>query len=152
MVYNINFTHKHKQATVLALFLLLLACNQDLQTEMPTPIPTSDTAIKQSSQYSATLNTNYGDIVVDLFSDQTPKTVGNFVTLSRNEFYNGVIFHRVIPDFMIQGGDPTGSGSGGPGYKFEDEFHPTLKFTKPGFLEKTLCKPCSTFFDRSDIK
>ena len=135
MIRNINITHKLKQAVVLAPFLLLLACNQDVQKiGTATPMATPDPVINQSIQYSATISTNYGDIVVNLFSGKTPKTVGNFVTLSRDQFYNGVIFHRVIPDFMIQGGDPTGTGSGGPGYKFEDEFHPTLRFTKPGFL------------------
>src|SRR6059058_2422923 len=70
---------------------------------------------------SATLHTNHGAIVVELFDDAAPKTVDNFLKLARDGFYDGVIFHRVIPDFMIQGGDPTGTGSGGPGYQFEDE-------------------------------
>ena len=69
----------------------------------------------------ATLQTNQGAIAVELFDDEAPKTVENFVSLARKGFYDGVIFHRVIPDFMIQGGDPTGTGSGGPGYTFEDE-------------------------------
>jgi peptidyl-prolyl cis-trans isomerase B (cyclophilin B) len=72
---------------------------------------------------SATLHTNHGAIEVELFDDDAPKTVENFLKLSRDGFYNGVIFHRVIPDFMIQGGDPTGTGTGGPGYQFEDEFN-----------------------------
>ena len=72
---------------------------------------------------SATLHTNRGDIAVELFHDDAPKTVDNFLSLARKGFYDGVIFHRVIPDFMIQGGDPTGTGSGGPGYTFEDEFN-----------------------------
>ena len=78
---------------------------------------------------SATLHTNQGDIAVELFDDDAPKTVDNFVSLARKGFYDGVIFHRVIPDFMIQGGDPTGTGSGGPGYTFEDEFneHPVAR-------------------------
>jgi cyclophilin family peptidyl-prolyl cis-trans isomerase len=70
---------------------------------------------------AATLHTNHGAIAVDLFDDDAPKTVENFVALARKGFYDGVIFHRVIPDFMIQGGDPSGTGSGGPGYTFEDE-------------------------------
>ena len=70
---------------------------------------------------AATLHTNHGAIAVELFDDDAPKTVDNFVSLARKGFYNGVVFHRVIPDFMIQGGDPTGTGSGGPGYTFEDE-------------------------------
>src|SRR5947199_3391914 len=72
---------------------------------------------------AATLHTNHGAIAIELFDDDAPKTVENFLKLARDGFYNGVIFHRVIPDFMIQGGDPTGTGSGGPGYQFEDEFN-----------------------------
>jgi cyclophilin family peptidyl-prolyl cis-trans isomerase len=72
---------------------------------------------------SATLHTNQGAISVELFDDDAPKTVDNFVKLARDGFYDGVIFHRVIPDFMIQGGDPTGTGRGGPGYTFEDEIN-----------------------------
>jgi cyclophilin family peptidyl-prolyl cis-trans isomerase len=72
---------------------------------------------------AATLQTNHGAIDVELFDDDAPKTVDNFVSLARKGFYDGVVFHRIIPDFMIQGGDPTGSGSGGPGYTFEDEFN-----------------------------
>ena len=71
----------------------------------------------------ATLHTNHGPIEVELFDDDAPKTVENFTKLARDGFYDGVIFHRVIPDFMIQGGDPTGTGRGGPGYTFEDEFN-----------------------------
>ena len=72
---------------------------------------------------TATMQTNKGAIELELFDEDAPKTVGNFVKLARDGFYDGVIFHRVIPDFMIQGGDPTGTGSGGPGYSFEDEFN-----------------------------
>ena len=72
---------------------------------------------------NAILHTNHGDIEVTLFEEDAPKTVGNFVKLAGDGFYDGVIFHRVIKDFMIQGGDPTGTGTGGPGYTFEDEFN-----------------------------
>jgi peptidyl-prolyl cis-trans isomerase B (cyclophilin B) len=72
---------------------------------------------------AATLHTNHGAIDIELFDEDAPKTVENFLKLARDGFYNGVVFHRVIPDFMIQGGDPTGTGSGGPGYQFEDEFN-----------------------------
>jgi cyclophilin family peptidyl-prolyl cis-trans isomerase len=71
----------------------------------------------------ATLHTSEGAIELELYPDAAPKTVENFEKLSRDGFYEGVIFHRVIPDFMIQGGDPTGTGTGGPGYEFEDEFN-----------------------------
>jgi cyclophilin family peptidyl-prolyl cis-trans isomerase len=72
---------------------------------------------------NATLHTNHGAIAVELFDEDAPKTVENFLKLARDGFYDGVIFHRVIPDFMIQGGDPTGTGTGGPGYTFEDEIN-----------------------------
>ena len=72
---------------------------------------------------SATIHTNHGPIAIELYADDAPKTVANFTKLAGDGFYDGVIFHRVIPDFMIQGGDPTGTGSGGPGYQFEDEFN-----------------------------
>ena len=72
---------------------------------------------------AATLHTNHGAIAIELFEDDAPKTVENFLKLARDGFYDGVVFHRIIPDFMIQGGDPTGTGSGGPGYTFEDEFN-----------------------------
>jgi cyclophilin family peptidyl-prolyl cis-trans isomerase len=71
----------------------------------------------------ATLHTNHGAIAIELFDDDAPKTVENFLKLARDGFYDGVVFHRIIPDFMIQGGDPTGTGTGGPGYTFEDEFN-----------------------------
>jgi cyclophilin family peptidyl-prolyl cis-trans isomerase len=78
---------------------------------------------------TATLTTNVGDIGIELYDDDAPKTVENFLKLSRDGFYDGVVFHRVIPDFMIQGGDPTGTGMGGPGYTFEDEAndHPVAR-------------------------
>ena len=72
---------------------------------------------------AATLHTNKGAVAVELFDEDAPKTVDNFLKLARDGFYDGVIFHRVIRDFMIQGGDPTGTGSGGPGYTFEDEIN-----------------------------
>jgi cyclophilin family peptidyl-prolyl cis-trans isomerase len=72
---------------------------------------------------TATLHTNHGAIAVELYDDDAPKTVENFLKLARDGFYDGVVFHRVIPDFMIQGGDPTGTGMGGPGYQFDDEIN-----------------------------
>ena len=72
---------------------------------------------------NATMQTTKGAIELELFDDDAPKTVENFTKLARDGFYDSVIFHRIIPDFMIQGGDPTGTGSGGPGYQFEDEFN-----------------------------
>ena len=83
---------------------------------------------------TATVKTNLGTFVIELFTDKAPKTTGNFITLAEKGFYDSVIFHRVIPGFMIQGGDPTGTGRGGPDYKFDDEFHPSLKHTEEGML------------------
>jgi peptidyl-prolyl cis-trans isomerase B (cyclophilin B) len=78
--------------------------------------------IDPSKSFTATFKTSRGAIVVELFPDAAPNTVNNFVFLAREGFYNGTQFHRVIPDFMVQGGDPEGTGRGGPGYKFKDEF------------------------------
>ena len=79
------------------------------------------TTVDPNKKYSAAFNTSRGEIVCELFVKDAPKTVNNFVFLARDKFYDGTVFHRVIPDFMVQGGDPTGTGSGGPGYKFADE-------------------------------
>src|SRR5689334_3364164 len=81
-------------------------------------------AIDPGKQYSATFKTARGEIVCDLFAKDAPKTVNNFVFLAKEKFYDGTVFHRVIADFMVQGGDPTGTGRGGPGYRFEDEPNP----------------------------
>src|SRR6187399_1944215 len=100
--------------------------------------------------------TSEGNFTIQLFENEAPNTVANFVGLAegtkeftdpktgqkvKRPFYNGLIFHRVIPDFMIQGGDPEGTGRGGPGYKFADEFHPSLKHTKAGFLSMANAGP-----------
>lgn len=97
--------------------------------------------IDPKKKYSATISTDKGDMVLELFADKTPKTVNNFVFLAREGYYDGTIFHRVIADFMVQGGDPTGTGRGGPGYKFADEFHPSLKHSKPGILSMANAGP-----------
>jgi peptidyl-prolyl cis-trans isomerase A (cyclophilin A) len=104
----------------------------------------------------ATFKTSMGDVVIQLFDDKAPKTVANFVGLAsgtkewtdpktgekvKRPLYNGTIFHRVIPGFMIQGGDPLGNGTGGPGYKFEDEFNPDLRHTKGGILSMANAGP-----------
>src|SRR6476660_2434910 len=90
--------------------------------------------IDPDKQYTATFKTSRGEIVCDLFTKDAPKTVNNFVFLAREKFYDGTIFHRVIPDFMIQGGDPTGTGRGGPGYKFENENQESTHGFAPGTL------------------
>jgi peptidyl-prolyl cis-trans isomerase A (cyclophilin A) len=104
----------------------------------------------------ATMKTSMGDVVILLFEEKAPKTVANFVDLAtgakewtdpktkqqvKRPLYNGTIFHRVIPDFMIQGGDPLGNGTGGPGFRFADEFHPDLKHSKPGILSMANAGP-----------
>lgn len=133
---------KHK-STILLVFLLLVisvllldnkpSVNKDLQNiptntqTMNTPTPESKTFSKPDMQidpqktYLATLKTNQGDIVITLNPQNTPVTINNFVYLAKNNFYNNTIFHRTLDGFMIQGGDPTGTGTGGPGYKFNDE-------------------------------
>lgn len=86
------------------------------------------------ANHIAVIETNLGTIELELFEDQTPITAQNFIDLTQKGFYDGVIFHRVIDGFMIQGGDPTGTGMGGPDYTIEDEFLPTLQFTGEGVL------------------
>ncbi|MCM8795044.1 MAG: peptidylprolyl isomerase [Candidatus Omnitrophica bacterium] len=90
---------------------------------------------------SAVIETTKGKIVLELYPDKAPKTVANFAKLAKEGFYNGIIFHRVIPNFMVQTGDPTGTGRGGPGYTFEDEFHPALKHDAPGVLSMANAGP-----------
>jgi peptidyl-prolyl cis-trans isomerase A (cyclophilin A) len=111
---------------------------------------------EQKGPLYATLKTSMGDIVIQLHDDKAPKTVANFVGLAtgtkewtdpatkqrvKRPLYNDTIFHRVIPDFMIQGGDPLGNGTGGPGYRFEDEFHPELRHNKAGILSMANAGP-----------
>lgn len=91
-------------------------------------------ALDTSKSYTATMKTEKGDIVIELFDDIAPIYVENFVNLSRIGFYDGVTFHRVIPDFMSQGGDPTGTGGGTPGYRFPDQFHPDMRHNSPGVI------------------
>jgi peptidyl-prolyl cis-trans isomerase B (cyclophilin B) len=89
----------------------------------------------------ATIKTNKGDIALTLFDEQAPVTVANFVNLAKRGFYDGLKFHRVINEFMIQGGCPRGTGTGGPGYNFQDEFVPSLKHDKPGILSMANAGP-----------
>jgi peptidyl-prolyl cis-trans isomerase A (cyclophilin A) len=115
----------------------------------------ADSQEKKGPVY-ATFKTSMGDIVIQLFDEKAPKTVANFVALAsgtkewtdpksgdkvKKPIYNGTIFHRVIPGFMIQGGDPLGNGTGGPGFRFEDEFHPDLRHTKGGILSMANAGP-----------
>ncbi|MEA3439730.1 MAG: peptidylprolyl isomerase [Chloroflexota bacterium] len=98
-------------------------------------------SIEPDQSYTATLITQNGDIVIQLFADQTPITVNNFVFLAQEGYYDNTIFHRVISNFMVQGGDPTATGRGDPGYRFEDEFDPQLKHDKPGVVSMANAGP-----------
>jgi len=97
--------------------------------------------IDPTKTYYATIKTNKGDMRLKIFADKAPATVNNFVFLARDGFYDGVPFHRVIKDFMIQTGDPTGTGRGGPGYRFPDEIHPELRHDGPGVLSMANAGP-----------
>ena len=100
--------------------------------------------LNENEQLVANVNTNMGDIVIELYPDKAPKTVENFVGLATKGYYDGIIFHRVIDQFMIQGGDPSGTGTGGQSYfggSFEDEFHDELRHTEPGILSMANAGP-----------
>lgn len=97
--------------------------------------------IDPKKKYTAVFKTDKGDFEVELYADKAPNTVNNFVFLARDKFYDGVTFHRVINGFMAQGGDPTGTGTGGPGYRFGDEFHPSLRHSGPGILSMANAGP-----------
>ena len=133
-----------------------------MRYRLPTPVERRDWRRKVSLTHShkgrvgticlmaneiyARFDTTEGQFTIKLFSDKTPKTVDNFVNLAEGTktgkpFYDGTVFHRVIPNFMIQGGDPEGTGRGGPGYKFADEFHAELKHSKPGLLSMANAGP-----------
>ena len=99
--------------------------------QYPQPPPLT---IQAENQYKARIYIANEPIVIELFPKEAPQTVNNFVFLAREGFYEGVTFHRIIKDFMIQGGDPTGTGTGGPGYTFGDEIAPSLTFDRPGLL------------------
>src|SRR5881392_1144675 len=109
-----------------------------MKKEYSAPPPVT---IDPNKQYIATFKTSRGEIVCDLFARDAPKTVNNFVFLAKEKFYDGTVFHRVIADFMVQGGDPTGTGSGGPGYRFEDEFKGNPNRHKKGTLSMANAGP-----------
>lgn len=134
-------------AAMVAALALLAGCASNtsstrVEPEMPeqydAPPPLT---IDQTKSYAATFKTEKGDIVIELFADKVPNTVNNFVFLARDGFYDNTTFHRVLADFMVQGGDPTGTGRGGPGYRFADEFHPELKHDGPGVLSMANAGP-----------
>lgn len=140
-----------KKTILLTSLLLIFACMPRSPQKMRTQEPEepAQTIIKETKRMNAVIETSLGTIRIELFPDKAPKTVANFAELAegtkeftdiktgkkiKKKFYDGLIFHRVIPEFMIQGGCPAGEGTGGPGYKFEDEIDPELKFDKSGRL------------------
>ena len=131
---------------LMALFLVYLSCettpdssNEPTAKSYDAPPPFS---IDPTNDFSAVFEMeNGGKFTVDLYEKLAPKTVNNFVFLAREGYYDNTTFHRVIDNFMIQGGCPSGTGTGGPGYQFEDEFHPSLKHNKPGILSMANAGP-----------
>ncbi|MFZ5802811.1 MAG: peptidylprolyl isomerase [Candidatus Omnitrophota bacterium] len=113
----------------------IMAWASGASADLP-PAQTKEPAIVKVS-----IETTLGTIEAELFNDKAPRTVKNFTDLAKKGFYDGIIFHRVIPDFMVQTGDPTGTGRGGPGYQFEDEFSPDLKHDQPGILSMANAGP-----------
>src|SRR5215207_8109436 len=105
------------------------------------PLTTQAADSKPVNDIKIILHTNKGDIEGTLFASKVPMTAANFLNLAKKGYYDGITFHRVIPDFMIQGGDPTATGTGGPGYKFGDEFDPSLKHDKPGIFSMANAGP-----------
>jgi cyclophilin family peptidyl-prolyl cis-trans isomerase len=108
---------------------------------MPDSLAPPSGALDTSKAYTAIFRTQRGDFTVELYADRAPRTVENFVNLARAGFSDGTTFHRVIVGFMAQGGDPTGTGTGGPGYQFGDEFHPSLRHDAAGVLSMANAGP-----------
>lgn len=112
-----------------------------LSAERKTRFPAPEQVVEAGKEYRAVITTNKGTLVLDLYADRAPVTVNNFVFLALNRYYDGVVFHRVLEDFMAQTGDPTGTGTGGPGYTFADEFHPDLRHRGAGVLSMANAGP-----------
>ncbi len=110
-------------------------------TANPRPLSKTPQESFPMANRSAQVKTNQGSFTIELYEDRAPKTTKNFIDLAEKGFFDGVVFHRVIKDFMIQGGDPTGTGRGGPGYTIPDEFHPKLKHKGPGILSMANAGP-----------
>ena len=128
-----------RQWFLISLFLLAgcagnKAAVSSKQAEVPASSPAAQAVKKEDGIVKIKIETSLGDILAELDTKNAPNTVENFVKLAKKGFYDGIIFHRVIPDFMIQTGDPTGTGMGGPGYSFADEFSPNLRHDRPGVL------------------
>lgn len=123
-----------KKLVLLLSFCFLIAALAGCSAQTPPPSSSTEPAKTAEKNRIAVFETSMGTFKVELFDDKAPKTAENFASLVNKGFYNGLIFHRVIDKFMIQGGDPKGNGTGGPGYKIEDEFHPDLKHSTAGIL------------------
>lgn len=106
-----------------------------------TSFPKAEEVLEAGKEYRARVDTNKGTMVLELYASQVPQTVNNFVFLALNQYYDGIVFHRVLEDFMAQTGDPTGTGTGGPGYQFADEFDPTLSHEGKGVLSMANAGP-----------
>jgi cyclophilin family peptidyl-prolyl cis-trans isomerase len=128
-IFNVKLNIKQ---TISLLIITLAFWSFSMACSKQTGPPTGD--LDASKDYSAVLYTENGNITIDLFEDKVPLTVENFINLSKSGYYNNVGFHRIIPGFMAQTGDPTSTGSGGPGYSFEDEFHPDLVHKGEGIV------------------
>jgi peptidylprolyl isomerase/peptidyl-prolyl cis-trans isomerase B (cyclophilin B) len=105
-----------------------------LSDDRQTQFSSAGQGITPGKQYAAVVETTKGRMILELYADKTPKTVNSFVWLARHHYFDGIVFHRVLEGFMAQTGDPTGRGTGGPGYKFEDEFDPSLRHRGKGIL------------------
>jgi cyclophilin family peptidyl-prolyl cis-trans isomerase len=115
--------------------------SEPLSSERVTRFRKPEKVLEENTDYKAVIETSKGRFVIELFQDETPVTVNNFVFLARHRYYDGVVFHRVLEDFMAQTGDPTGTGRGGPGYTFEDEIVPELSHDGPGVLSMANAGP-----------
>ena len=124
-----------------AVVLAVLAAGGALAAKHGISLKGDEAKLSNSQNSIAVIETNKGTIEIELFEDKAPKKAKNFIDLANKGFYDGVIFPRVIDDFMIQGGDPTGTGRGGPGYTIEDEFHPDLKHNSEGILSMANAGP-----------
>lgn len=126
---------------VLCLMFVVAGCSQGESAKTQTPAETKQEQKQTGPNRIAVFETNKGIFKIELFEDLAPVTTGNFIKLSQDGFYNGLIFHRIIAGFMIQGGDPKGNGTGGPGYTIKDEFSPKLKHDKKGILSMANAGP-----------
>ncbi len=120
------------------IILVIIGVSYTPKKQENTPVPVTINTTPTNTMPKVTIQTNKGVIEIELFPTDAPKTVENFVTLAKKNFYDGVIFHRVIKGFMIQGGDPTGTGRGGPGYTFADELNPATDSYKAGYVRGTV--------------